>query len=134
MPVRVQINGKPDVPWRINMMPRGDGSFFLYLHGDVRGSSRTRVGDRVTVSVHFDETYRGGPIHRMSPAFRSALAADKTAAAAWKVLPPSRKKEVLRYLAMLKLDEARKRNVLRAIAVLSGKNARFMGREWKNGR
>ena len=36
MPVRIQVNGKPDIPWRINMMPAGDGSFFLYLHGQVR--------------------------------------------------------------------------------------------------
>ena len=45
MPVRIQINGKPDVPWRINMMPTGDGSFFLYLHAQVRNASGTAVGD-----------------------------------------------------------------------------------------
>jgi hypothetical protein len=33
MPVCIQVNGKPDQPWRINMMPIGDGSFYLYLHG-----------------------------------------------------------------------------------------------------
>src|SRR5215469_2877866 len=121
MPVRVQINGKPEVPWRINMMPRGDGSFFLYLHGDVRSASRTKVGDHVTVSVDFDETYREGPIHRMPFALRTALAANKFAAAAWKALPPSRKKEVLRYHAGLKSEEARARNIASAIAVLSGK-------------
>lgn len=134
MPVRVQINGKPDVPWRINMMPRGDGSFYLYLHGDVRKASRTAVGDRVTVSLHFDQTYRSGPIHRMPPSFRAALAANPTAATAWKALPPSRRKEVLRYLDGLKSGQARARNIASAIAVLSGKNARFMAREWKNGK
>jgi hypothetical protein len=36
MPVCIQVNGKPDQPWRINMMPIGDGSFYLYLHGTVR--------------------------------------------------------------------------------------------------
>ncbi len=134
MPVRVQINGKPDPPWRINMMPRGDGSFFLYLHGNVRKASRTAVGDRVTVSLHFDRAYRGGPMHRMPASFRSALAANGSAAAAWKALPPSRRKEVLRYFAGLKSAEARARNIASAITVLSGKNARFMGREWKEGR
>jgi hypothetical protein len=27
MPVAIRINGKPEVPWRINLMPIGDGSF-----------------------------------------------------------------------------------------------------------
>ena len=36
LPVRVRVNGKPEKPWRINLMPVGDGSFYLYLHGDVR--------------------------------------------------------------------------------------------------
>jgi hypothetical protein len=37
MPVLVTINGKPEKPWRINMMPVGDGSFRLYLHGGFAG-------------------------------------------------------------------------------------------------
>ena len=42
MPVCIQVNGKPDQPWRINMMPIGDGSFYLYLHGTVRKAARAR--------------------------------------------------------------------------------------------
>ncbi|HEX5316321.1 MAG TPA: DUF1905 domain-containing protein, partial [Candidatus Kapabacteria bacterium] len=40
MPVLVRINGKPEKAWRINLMPRGDGSFYLYLHGAVRKASQ----------------------------------------------------------------------------------------------
>src|SRR4030081_3368540 len=58
LPVRVQVNGKPDTPWRINLMPVGDGSFYLYLHGDVRKASGTKVGDVVTLEVQFDGEYR----------------------------------------------------------------------------
>src|SRR3569833_1451237 len=67
MPVRVQIDGKPDEPWRINMMPAGDGSFFLYLHGEVRKASGSGVGDVVDVAVAFDADYRGGPADPMLP-------------------------------------------------------------------
>ena len=49
MPVKVQINGRPKPAWRINMMPIGDGSFYLYLHGEVRTASKTKVGDEVEV-------------------------------------------------------------------------------------
>lgn len=41
------------------------GSFYLYLHGDVRKASTTKVGDRVHVEVSFDAEYRNGPMHPM---------------------------------------------------------------------
>jgi hypothetical protein len=47
MPVCVRVNGKPDTAWRINLMPVGDGNFFLYLHEHVRKASYTGVGDMV---------------------------------------------------------------------------------------
>src|SRR5437016_12287690 len=47
MPVLVQINGQPQEPWPINMMPIGNGSFRLPLHEKVRKASNTGVGDRV---------------------------------------------------------------------------------------
>lgn len=72
MPVIVKINGKPKEGWKINMMPRGDGSFYLYLHGYVREASKTGVGDKVDVDVVFDEDYRSGPIHEMPVWFREA--------------------------------------------------------------
>src|SRR5271167_3050392 len=65
LPVCVRVNGKPDTLWRINMMPIGDGSFYLYLHGDVRKASGTKVGDAVAVELEFDGEYKSGPAHPM---------------------------------------------------------------------
>jgi hypothetical protein len=130
LPVRVRVNGQPKKPWRINMMPIGDGSFYLYLHGDVRKASGTTVGDTVTVELEFDAEYRGGPAHPMPPAFRSALKKSQSAMKAWAALSPSRQKEILRYFSHLKSTEARARNLERVIHVLAGGKARFMGRSW----
>ncbi len=134
MPVVVQINGKPEPAWHINMMPVGDGSFYLYLHGEVRKASKTKVGDMVTVSVSFDADYKNGPMHPMPSWFRSALAKNRPARKAWDQLIPSRKKEMLRYFAQLKSDEARTRNLEKAIRVLSGHKERFMARSWVDGK
>ncbi|HEV2290343.1 MAG TPA: YdeI/OmpD-associated family protein, partial [Gemmatimonadales bacterium] len=109
LPVCIRIDGHPRTPWRINLMPRGDGSFYLYLHGGVRQASGTTVGDVVAVEIAFDAGYRGGPAQRIPPWFRKPLAADPRAAAAWKELPPSRQKEIVRYLVRLKSPEARAR-------------------------
>jgi len=133
LPVLLRINGKPAKPWRINLMPVGDGSFYLYLHGDVRKASDTVVGDRVPVEIDFDPSYRNGPQHPMPAWFRQALAGNPQAMKNWKALIPSRKKEILRYLSRLSSSEARARNLAKALHVLSGETGRFMARAWKNG-
>lgn len=133
LPVLVRLNGKPAKAWRINMMPVGDGSFYLYLQGAIRKASGTTVGDRVHVEVEFDGAYRGGPLHSMPKWFQDALDGNSAAKKNWEALLPSRKKEILRYFAALKSDEARARNVARALRALSGEATRFMARSWKNG-
>jgi len=130
MPVRIQVNRKPVVPWRINLMPVGDGSFYLYLHGEVRKASGTGVGDVVSVTVAFDGDYKGGPADPMPPRFGGELKRNRAAQRGWERLPPSRQKEILRYLARLKSTEAQQRNVEKALHVLAGGKARFMARSW----
>jgi Bacteriocin-protection, YdeI or OmpD-Associated/Domain of unknown function (DUF1905) len=133
MPVLVRINGKPARSWRINMMPAGNGAFYLYLHGDVRKAAATKVGDRVEAEVRFDERYRNGPLHPMPRAFAAALRREPAAAVSWRALTPSRKKEVLRYLAGLKSTAALERNIAKTVRVLAGERGRFMAREWVRG-
>lgn len=130
LPVRVRVNGKPEKAWRINLMPVGDGSFYLYLHGDVRKVSKAKVGDRVTVDLEFDDEYKSGPAHPIPSWFRDALDENRNAKRGWLELIPSRQKEILRYFSWLKTPEARVRNVQRAIHVLAGAKGRFMGRAW----
>lgn len=130
LPVRVRVNGKPTKAWRINMMPVGDGSFYLYLHGDVRKASGTKVGDTVTVELEFDDEYKSGPAHPLPVWFSAALQKNRRARKTWEELIPSRKKELLRYFSRLKSHEAQARNLQRAIHVLAGGKARFMGRSW----
>lgn len=134
MPVFIRINGLPNEPWKVNLMPAGDGSFYLYLHETVRVASGTRVGDEVSVEIVFDGEYRNGPQHRMPDWFRGALSRHAKAKTAWEILPPSRKKEILRYFANLKSNAAKVRNEKRVLDALAGSKVRFMGRDWKDGR
>jgi hypothetical protein len=134
MPVCIQVNGKPDVPWRINMMPAGDGSFFLYLHAQVRKESGTALGDVVSVAIEFDGLYEGGPADPMPSWFGKGLRRNPKAQQGLERLPPSRQKEIIRYLARLKSVQAQQRNLQRALHVLAGGKARFMGRACEGGR
>lgn len=130
MPVSIRINGEPKTPWRINLMPIGDGSFYLYLHGDVRKASNTKVGDIVNVEVQFDADYKNGPAHPMPSYLREALDKHPLAQQGWDKLTPSRQKEILRYFAGLKSQEAQARNLQQALHVLSGGKGRYMARDW----
>ncbi len=133
MPVLIRINGAPEKPWRINLMPKLDGSFFLYLHGQVRKASGTSVGDRVSVEIAFDEKYRPGPA-RMPAFLKAALKTNPKAETGYRALPPGRQKELVRYFARLKSEAARTRNLRSALRVLSGGKGRFMARDWGGGR
>lgn len=130
IPVTVQVNGRPEPPARVNMMPAGDGSFLLYLDGAIRKASATAAGDTVEVSLAFDDSYRGGPAHAMPAEFAARLDANPVARARWDQLSPSLQKEMLRYLARLKSDAARTRNIEQALNVLNGAKVRFMARAW----
>jgi hypothetical protein len=128
LPVRVTINGQPRSPARINLMPAGDGSFYLYLNGPLREASGTAVGDRVTARVSFDASYRGGPTHSMPRALELGLRARPKLGRAWDELTPSRRKEILRYLGGLRTDAARERNITKLLAALSGPGRDYLGR------
>lgn len=130
LPVKVRVNGEPNTPWRINLMPAGNGAFYLYLHDVVRRASHTQVGDIVSVELEFDDEYTPGPAHPMPLWFDVALGENPSAKRAWDELTPSRKKEILRYFAQLKSREAQVRNLERALLVLSGGRGRFMARSW----
>jgi hypothetical protein len=134
MPVLVKINGTPDTPWRTNAMPTGSGAFFLYLHGGMRKSSGVKVDDTVSIELSFDDSYRHGPLHDSPEWFEEALESNAAAMTNWRDLTPSRQKEILRYFAGLKSNQAKKRNLIQVMRVLEGESVRFMGRDWLNGK
>jgi len=129
IPVTFQVNGR-DMTWRVNLVPVGDGTFRLYLNGDIRETASVGVGDVVTLDVEFDGEYRNGPLHPMPSWFGQKLERNPLAKRGWERLTPSGQKEILRYFARLRSAQARERNVRRALDVLAGARERFMGRLW----
>jgi hypothetical protein len=85
------------------------------------------------VKIKYDSDYKSGPQHPMQHWFSAALDKNSKAKKNWEALIPSRKKEILRYFAALKSQEAKDRNRARVLDVLSGKKGRFMARLWENG-
>jgi len=97
------------------------GVWRLYLNTPMRRAAGVDVGDVVKVTLAFDSSDRTIP---MNPALAAALARTSGARAAFEALPPSRKKEINRYLNALKTAEALSRAMTNVLALLCGNEPR----------
>ena len=84
----------------------------LYLNTEMRETSQVTVGDTITVELIYDPKPRHVPMPRK---LAQALGKNRKAKAAFDRLPPSRRKEILKYLNFLKSDEALTRNIKKVI-------------------
>ncbi len=121
IPVKGLVNGKD---YRQTLV-RYKGAWRLYINLSMLPDSPRRTGESLELTLAFDPGDRSIPMH---PALEAALKQDDDAGNAFGSLPPSRQKEIVRYITALKSEEAVVRNVSRAIDFLHGKG-RFLGRD-----
>lgn len=121
IPVKGSLNGKAYV----QTLVRYRGAWRLYVNTTMLKDSPRRIGELLELSIEHDPADRSIP---MQPALGAALDLDAAAKAVFDALPPSRKKEINRYIAGLKSADAVARNVGRAIDFLHGRG-RFVGRD-----
>jgi hypothetical protein len=121
IPVRGTIDGHPF----IQTLVKYSGKWRLYINTPMLKASKKKVGDSIILHLEFDPVERIIPLH---PKLELALSKNKKAKTAFESLPPSRKKEIVRYISFLKTEDSVNRNVERALHFLLGK-ARFVGRD-----
>ena len=121
IPVKGTINGYEFT----QTLVKYSGKWRLYLNTPMRTGSSTDVGDKVSLTIEFDPSDRTVPMH---PKLQLALQKNKKANTVFLQLPPSRQKEICRYINFLKTDESINRNIEKAINFLLGKE-RFIGRD-----
>ncbi|MGH2647933.1 MAG: YdeI/OmpD-associated family protein [Ginsengibacter sp.] len=109
----------------IQTLVKYSGKWRLYLNGPMRKAAGKDVGDTITIEIQYDANERIIPMH---PKLESAINKNKKAKNVFDKLPPSRQKEILRYINSLKTKESIDRNIKRAIGFLSGEE-RFVGRD-----
>lgn len=121
IPVKGTLNKKP----YIQTLVKYNGKWRLYLNGPMRLAAGIDVGDMADVNIEFDPKPRVIIVH---PKLKAALVKNKTAKSVFDQLPPSRQKEIVRYISNLKSEESVDKNIIRAISFLEGKS-RFVGRD-----
>jgi predicted GNAT family acetyltransferase len=108
VPVRVTL-GRRTFP--ANLVPVGGGRHRLYLNLPMRRAAGKESGERLTVRLRADPTSRVLP----TPAdlARALGAAGRRALAA---IPPSRRKEIIRWLTAAKMPATRARRIAKIMA------------------
>lgn len=101
------------------------GEWTLYINTKMLKNSPKRIGEEIEIGIAFDPTDRTLTPH---PKLLKALNENKTAKSEFDKLPPSRQKEIIRYISFLKTEESVTKNIAKAIGFLNGKN-RFIGRD-----
>ncbi len=121
----IPVRGTIDGHGFIQTLVKYSGAWRLYINTPMLKATNTKVGDSAEISVEYDPIVRTIPIHTK---LEKALEKNKQAKKAFDILPPSRQKEIVRYISFLKTEEAVDRNVKRAVLFLLGKSG-FIGRE-----
>jgi hypothetical protein len=121
MPIKGNINGNAYK----QTLVKYSNEWRLYINTTMLKNSPKRIGEQVEITIAFDTNSRE---IEMPTTFAKALKANKEATLVFEKLTPSRKKEIIRYLANLKTKESLERNIIKAIGFLLGKE-KFVGRE-----
>lgn len=121
IPIKGIINNNP---YRQTLV-RYSGEWRLYINTTMLKNSPRRIGETITISISFDPENR---TIAMPNDFAKALKASPEANLVFEQLSPSRKQEIVRYLARLKTKETLDKNITKAINFLLGKE-KFAGRE-----
>lgn len=121
IPICGRINSKPYT----QTLVRYSGDWRLYINTAMLKDSPKRIGETIEVTIAFDPTDRTLLPH---PELLKALQQNPEAQKVFDALPPSRQKEIVRYIANLKTEESIAKNIVKAIGFLMG-TTRFIGRD-----
>ena len=121
IPIHGTLNGQP---YRQTLV-RYRQAWRLYVNTTMLKNSPKRIGETLSLTVVFDSSDRSIQI---PGSLGKALKGNKKALLVFESLSPSRRNEIVRYIAHLKTAESIERNVRKAIDHLLGKS-RFAGRD-----
>lgn len=121
VPIKGTING---ISYRQTLVKYA-GAWRLYINTSMLKDSPRRIGETVEVEIEYDPSDRTIAIH---PKLQQALDENPEALEVFNSLPPSRRHEIVRYIAHLKTAESVERNVAKAIRFLKNEE-RFIGRD-----
>lgn len=101
-----------------SLMPKGDGTHSMMVSKALQAGAKAKAGDIVKVTIAVDHSER---VVTIPPELKSALAANKVAAMAFKALAYSHRKEFAEWIATAKRGETRTSRAEKALAMVISK-------------
>jgi phospholipase C len=98
-----------------SLMPNGDGTHSMMVSKALQAGAKAAAGDVVSVTMDVDRSER---VVSVPVELKRALATDKTAAATFKTLSYSHRKEFADWIAGAKQEETRLRRAKKAISMV----------------
>jgi hypothetical protein len=121
----IPVRGKVNKMAYTQSLVKFRGEWRLYINTLMLKDSPKRIGEVLDITIEIDPDDRTLAMH---PKLEDALKKSGIAQKVFEQLPPSRKKEINRYIHQLKTEASVDKNVQRAIGFLLGKE-RFIGRD-----
>jgi hypothetical protein len=119
VPVSGTING---FSFRNSLMPVGDGTHLLTVSKELQAGAKAGAGDMVRVTLERDDAERTVEVPRE---LADGLARNKRAAAVFKKLTYSQKKEYATWIASAKLPATKASRVAKAVGLLAAGQKRL---------
>ena len=115
---RISVEGKlNDTPFRATLIPVGKGRHQLYVNGGMRSAAGVGVGDAVSFELRATRPDTVRPPADVTAALQRVSAAK----AAFDALPPSHRRELLRYIDDARTPKTRQRYIQKSIDHVLGK-------------
>lgn len=118
IPIKGTINGNPF----IQTLVKYQGAWRLYVNGIMIRATEVKVGDRAEFVITVDKTPREVPMH---PVLKKALETNAKAKATFAAYPPSRQKEINRYLHNIKSKDVLEKNIDKIVRHLLGETVDY---------
>lgn len=101
------------VPLRTTLVSRGNGSYRMAIHGDIRKKLRADTGAVVEITIQLDEESREP---ELPPALVLALRNAPKAQRRFRAITTALRRQIVRYLTAVKSQEVLERRVSRFVA------------------
>lgn len=101
-----------------SLMPNGDGTHSMMVGKALQTGAKAAAGDLVAVTMAVDRSER---VVNVPPELKRALSANKAAAAAFKSLSYSHRKEFAEWIATAKREETRVNRAEKSVAMVIAK-------------
>ena len=123
VPVVMTVNQVDDV--HATLIPKGGGRHEILLNAKVRKRAGAGAGDKVTLTIAFDEH----PPEDPTPGDLAFALRDEDALATWKKMARGKRNHIIRWIEEAAMETTREKRIAKTVSIVLGEKEKAMDRE-----